>query len=88
MIITQHEGIRDVIDVQNIKYEDSFGFIVCNHVLEHVPDDHKAMRELYRVLKEMGVAYINVPVLCDITLEDPSYNTPALRSKYYGQFDH
>ena len=85
------QGIRDVIDIQNIKYEDcTFDIIICNHVMEHIPDDRSAMRELKRVLKSGGVAYINTPVdyTLDWTLESPEYNTPELRTKYYGQFDH
>ena len=43
------------IDVTRITYDsNTFDVIVCSHVLEHVPDDDKAMRELYRVLKPNG----------------------------------
>ena len=83
--------IRDVIDIQKIKYPDGmFDIVFCNHVLEHVPDDIAAMKELRRVLKKNGIAYINSPVFdtLDITLEKPEYNTPELRLQYYGQHDH
>ena len=40
---------------------DSFDFILCNHVLEHVPNDYKALKELYRILKHSGIAIITVP---------------------------
>ena len=40
---------------------DSFDFILCNHVLEHVPNDYKALKELYRILKHSGLAIITVP---------------------------
>ena len=56
-----------------------------------IPDDKKAMSELYRVLKpNEGVAMLTVPIdnTLQKTLENPAYNTPELRSKYYGQFDH
>ena len=47
---------------QNIDYEsDSFNLILCNHVLEHVPNDYKALKELYRILKHSGIAIITVP---------------------------
>ena len=47
---------------QNIDYEsDSFDLILCNHVLEHVPNDYKALKELYRILKHSGIAIITVP---------------------------
>jgi len=84
-------GIRDVIDIQNIKYQDNmFDIIICNHVLEHVPNDYQAIRELHRVLKKDGIAYITSPVYdqLDETLEVAEYDTPELRLKYYGQHDH
>jgi len=85
------EGIRDVVDIQNIHYENEmFDAIICFHVLEHIPDDNAAMKELFRCLKKDGTAYIDVPIYksLDITLENPEYNTPELRMKYYGQHDH
>ena len=52
---------------QNIDYEsDSFDLILCNHVLEHVPNDYKALKELYRILKHSGIAIITVPGNCCI----------------------
>lgn len=84
-------GIRDVVDITNIQYEDNFfDLIICYHVLEHIPDDIKAMSELFRVLKPSGKALINVPFdkAREVTLEDEKYNTPELREKYYEQFDH
>ena len=84
-------GVRKAVDITDIPFEDnSFDLIMCTHVLEHIPDDRKAMRELYRVLKpKTGIAFLNVPMF-DIptTLENPEYNTPELRLKYYGQHDH
>lgn len=87
----EHYGIRDVVDITNIQYEGNFfDLIICNHVLEHIPDDAKAMSELFRVLKPSGKAIINVPFnkTLEVTLEDEKYNTPELREKYYGQFDY
>jgi SAM-dependent methyltransferase len=82
--------IRDTVDIQSIKYQDAmFDVIICNDVLEHVPRDHDAMRELCRVLKKDGVAYIHCPVFnIETTIENPSYNTPELRLRHYGQEDH
>lgn len=76
--------------MENIPYEDeTFDIIYTSHVLEHVPDDNKALNELYRVLKSNGTCFIAVPIH-DIseTLEKEEYNTPELRLKYYGQSDH
>lgn len=80
--------IRKAVDITNISFDDnSFDLIMCMHVLEHIPDDRKAMSELYRVLKPNGIAFLNVPLFQKF-LENPEYNTPELRAKYYGQFDH
>jgi SAM-dependent methyltransferase len=79
------------IDITNIPLRDgSVDFIVCCHVLEHVPDDVKAMRELRRVLKPDGWAVINVPVdySREQTYEDAAVTTPAQRKINFGQADH
>jgi SAM-dependent methyltransferase len=70
--------------------EDSVDVLLCSHVLEHVPDDRRAMREICRVLKPDGFAIIMVPIIIgvDETHEDPSINTDALRWKYFGAADH
>lgn len=84
-------GVREKVDITNIPYEnDTFDIIICNHVLEHVSDDMKALSELYRVLKGNGMAFINAPIFdnYDVTLEKTEYNTPELRLKHYGQSDH
>ncbi|MBY0449015.1 MAG: methyltransferase domain-containing protein [Cyanobacteria bacterium] len=78
-------------DLEKITLPDSaVDFIFCNHVLEHVNNDRQAMRELFRVLKPGGFAVIQVPIdtTRQITLEDPAYNTPELRTEFYGQPDH
>ncbi|HOA10599.1 MAG TPA: class I SAM-dependent methyltransferase [Tenuifilaceae bacterium] len=79
------------LDVQAMPFPSSqFDVVICNHVLEHVQSDIKAMGEIYRVLKPGGFAILQVPI--DIsrekTLEDPSINTPELREQYYLQRDH
>lgn len=83
--------VRTVVDITDIPFSDSnFDVIICNHVLEHVTNDQKAISELYRVLSPNGVAFINVPIDMKraTTLENSEYNTPELRFKYYGQHDH
>jgi len=83
--------VMEKMDIQDIKYPDNtFDFIYCSHVLEHVPDDKKALEELNRVLKTNGNALILVPMNLSLekTLEDPSINTPELRLKYYSHSDH
>lgn len=84
------EGVVDV-DITNIPYEDnSFDLVICNHVLEHIPDDKKAMAELYRVLKPKGKALLQVPFSTelDTTLEDFTVTDPKDRERVFGQFDH
>jgi len=84
-------GIRAVVDITDIPYEDeTFDFIMCTHVLGHILDDKKAMSELYRVLKKGGHALINVPInnIYEHSFENLEYNTPELREKYFGQADH
>ncbi len=80
-----------LLDITAIPYEDeSFDVIICNHVLEHIPDDARAIRELYRVLKPGGWAVLQVPIskILETTFEDPSVTDPESRERIFGQFDH
>lgn len=83
-------GIRESVDITNIPYERGmFDVIICSHVLEHIENERKALSELARVLVDAGVAFINTPMHgFSTTIENPAYNTPELRRKYYGQADH
>ncbi len=77
------------MDICDIQYPDgSFDAIYCSHVLEHVPDDRQAMRELHRVLSTNGWAILNVPITGEETFEDPSIVDPQERLKAFGQEDH
>jgi SAM-dependent methyltransferase len=78
-----------VVDITNICFEpESYHYIVCNHVLEHIPDDQKALSELYRVLKIGGTAFLSVPIKGETTDEDLSVVDPVERDRRFGQFDH
>jgi SAM-dependent methyltransferase len=70
--------------------DDSFDVILCSHVLEHVPDDHRAMREMRRVLKPGGFAILQVPLdpVRPETYEDFTLATPEERQRAFGQHDH
>ena len=84
-------GVAVRMDVTDIRYPDGhFDVIICNHVLEHVPDDAKAMAELYRTLKPGGWAMLQVPIALALerTHEDPSITAPSAREQAFGQRDH
>ena len=84
------ENPADVrMDITDIKYSaESFDVVYCSHVLEHVPDDRKAMREFHRVLAKDGWAIILVPIMADFTHEDPNETDPKERLRRFGQDDH
>lgn len=78
-------------DICDLPFPDaSFDWILCNHVLEHIPNDTKAMQELYRVLKPGGKALLQVPLntALEETFEDDSIVDKAARTKVFGQYDH
>jgi len=70
--------------------ENTYDFILCNHVLEHVLDDNKAMSELYRVLKKGGTGIFQVPIDMkrEKTFQDDSISDKLERNKIFGQYDH
>lgn len=77
------------LDIQKIPLEDNcFDYIWCSHVLEHVKDDQKALRELYRVLKPGGTAIILIPINAEKTEEFIHLNTPKQRLEKTGHHDH
>ncbi|MEP5339928.1 MAG: methyltransferase domain-containing protein [Algibacter sp.] len=84
--------IADVkADICNLPFEaNSYDIIFCNHVLEHIPDDTKAMQELYRVLKPNGMAILQIPqdLNRETTFEDDSITDKKERAKIFGQYDH
>jgi SAM-dependent methyltransferase len=69
---------------------DTFDVLICNHVLEHIPDDEKAMSELFRVLKTGGFAILQVPIswTLDATIEDLTISDPDEMYRRFGQIDH
>ncbi len=78
-------------DICKLPFKDNrFDVIFCNHVLEHIPDDTKAMQELYRVLKPNGMAILQIPqdLNREKTFEDNSITDKKERAKIFGQYDH
>lgn len=78
-------------DICNLPFKNGeFDVILCNHVLEHIPNDKKAMKELHRVLKKGGWGVFQVPqdLSRKTTFEDDSITDKKERAKIFGQYDH
>ncbi|KQT35480.1 SAM-dependent methyltransferase [Chryseobacterium sp. Leaf405] len=78
-------------DILDLPFADeSFDIVFCNHVLEHIEDDAKAMSELYRVLRPGGWGILQVPMKNSLekTYEDFTIKDPKERQKHFGQYDH
>lgn len=79
------------IDLLDTGFEDSsFDLVICNHVLEHIPQEEKALQEIRRILVPGGQAIVQVPIALalDTTFEDTNVISPDDRLKKYGQHDH
>jgi SAM-dependent methyltransferase len=87
-----YSPIADVkADICDLPFEEnSFDVVFCNHVLEHIEDDKKAMCELYRVLKPGGLGIFQIPqdLSLETTYEDFSITSKEERKKHFGQYDH
>ena len=81
-------GILRMAYLTEFVVTDVFDVILCNHLLEHIPDDMKAMKELYRVLKPGGWSILQSPILLEKTFEDFTVTEPKEREKIFGQADH
>lgn len=78
-------------DILDLPFPDNeFDIVFCNHVLEHIEDDIKAMKELFRVMKPGGMGIFQVPqeLARERTYEDASIVNPEDRAKHFGQYDH
>jgi SAM-dependent methyltransferase len=78
-------------DICNLPFADNtYDVILCNHVLEHIPDDTQAMRELYRVLKPGGMGIFQIPqdLNRSVTFADDSITDAKQRAQIFGQYDH
>jgi SAM-dependent methyltransferase len=81
----------DKADIHNLPYADeSFDFVLCSHVLEHVEDPVRATAEIRRVLKEHSIAILMAPICLSIedNYENPEVTTPEGRWAHFGQDDH
>ena len=89
--IKPKEDDIEVMDATTINAnDDTFDFVIANHILEHIPDYKKALYEFYRVLKPGGIAILQTPYsrLLKNNFEDENINTNELRNFFYGQVDH
>jgi predicted SAM-dependent methyltransferase len=94
--VKYHDGFyysKDIaiIDITKLTFEDNtYDVILCNHVLEHIIDDHLAMSELYRILKPGGWAILQVPISMALeeTYENAKITEVKDREEHFGQFDH
>ena len=78
-------------DICNLPFDDNtYDVIFCNHVLEHIPNDIKAMQELYRVMKPGGMGIFQIPqdLNREETFTDDQITDPKERAKIFGQYDH
>lgn len=80
----------EITDLTALSFrEETFDYIMCNHVLEHIPDEAKAFSEIRRCLKPNGQLIISFPICTDQdTVEDALAVTAEDRVKRYGQSDH
>jgi len=87
-----HSPLADIkADITDLPFADNeFDIIFCNHVLEHIPDDQKAMQELYRIMKSGGWGIFQVPLDENRaeTFQDDSITDPKERTRIFGQYDH
>ncbi|MCF6183964.1 MAG: methyltransferase domain-containing protein [Bacteroidales bacterium] len=78
-------------DIRNMVFEDNkFDVVICNHVLEHIDEEQKAMKEILRVMKPGAWAILQVPIDYSLekTFEDANITSREDRQKYFGQYDH
>jgi SAM-dependent methyltransferase len=85
------DAVNHKVDLMDLPFpENSFDFFICSHVLEHVPDDRKALRELHRITRSSGRGILMAPVIVNLsnTIEDSTATTEAERWRLFGQYDH
>jgi SAM-dependent methyltransferase len=71
----KRKGVDHKVDLQQLPFGDkTYDFVFASHVLEHIPDDHKAIFEIHRILKPNGMAILPVPIYSEKTIEYPEPN--------------
>lgn len=89
-----NKGVDHNVDLQNLPFDNaSYDFVFASHVLEHIPDDNKAIEEIRRILKPNGIAILPVPLVCEKTVEYPepnpneTYHVRAPGMDYFEKYD-
>ena len=87
-------GVDHHVDMQELPFEDqTYDFVFASHVLEHIPDDKKAISEIRRILRPNGIAILPVPLVAERTIEYPepnpneTYHVRAPGFDYFDRFD-
>jgi predicted SAM-dependent methyltransferase len=85
-------NVDDKIDITDMKQyaDESFDFFICSHIIEHVTDDSKALKELHRILKKDGSGILMTPIINKkgVFDEDVSVTDVAERWRRFAQDDH
>lgn len=88
------KGVDHNVDIQQLPFDDeTYDFVFASHVLEHIPDDEKAISEIRRILKPNGMAILPVPVIAEKTIEYPepnpneSYHVRAPGIDYFERYE-
>jgi ubiquinone/menaquinone biosynthesis C-methylase UbiE len=85
------QGVTYKADIQDMNEiaDNTYDVWICSHVLEHIPDDRKALSELYRILKPGGIGLLLVPL--DLSREETDEEngcSEAENWRRFGQGDH
>jgi SAM-dependent methyltransferase len=84
-------GVSHAVDITCTGLPDAaYDVVIANHVLEHIPDDRRAMRELFRLLQPGGLAILTVPLnpTRQTTHENPAITDAPERQAHFGAPDH
>ena len=87
----KQSGVTHKVDITDTNLPDAaYDVVIANHVLEHIPNDRKAMRELFRLLRPGGLAVLTVPLNAtrSTTYENLTVSSPANRQAHFGAPDH
>lgn len=76
------------IDLMDMADVDQYDLFYASHVMEHVPDDAKVLRNVFRALKPGGEAWLIVPLWDRPTEDGDGAMSARERERRFGQWDH